>query len=315
MKEWFKRLLAGMAIGAGSAVPGVSGGTIAVIFRVYEKFLWAISNIVKEFKKAFMYLLPMVIGIVLGMLPMIVIMDKALEGFTFGVICIFAGYIIGSLPLLRDEVKEVKPRVIDWVVFSLALLVAVGLGVASCFVSGNVADLFINTPIWFYFVILPVGIVASIALAVPGISGGMILIILGFYRPLIDTTVDTAKNCLAGDWSNFGHQLLILTILFVGVVIGFFITSKLMNYLLGKYRLTTFYSIIGFVVGGVVALFINFEIYEYYKRWASGGQGYLPLYVEIPIGIVLLFVVMILSYLLVKKQRQIKQEENVEKID
>ena len=308
MKDWLKRLLIGAAVGAGSAVPGVSGGTIAVLFKVYEKMMWAISHIIKEFKKAFLYLLPMVIGIVLGMVPMIVLMDKALEGFTFGVICLFAGYIVGSLPLLKEEVKESKPQALEWVILIISLLFAVGLGVASCFVSGNVGAYFINTPIWFFFVVIPVGVVASTALAVPGISGGMILIILGFYRPLIDSTVEIAKECLSGNWTHFLNQFLLLGCFGIGVIVGFFLTSKIMNYFLNKFRARTFYAIIGFVIGGAVALFINYEIYSYYIKWANGLQGYLPMWLELLLGSLLFIGAMIGSYFLSKKNIQMKNE-------
>ena len=317
MKNFFKRLLAGVAIGAGSAVPGVSGGTIAVLFKVYEKLVWAISNIFKEFKKAFLYLLPIVIGLVIGIIPMVILMNKALEGFTFGIICIFAGYIIGSFPLLKDEIKEEKPVLTDKIFFVVALLFAISLGILSCFAAGDVSNYFNDKPIWFYFVLIPVGLISSTALVVPGISGGMILIILGFYRPLIDSTVEVAKECLSGDWSNLLSQFLILLSFGIGVILGFFLTSKLMHFLLGNYRITTFYAIIGFVLGGVIALFFNFEIYSYYLLWASGGQGFFVKELEIPIGIALLLAVTFLSYSLSKYQlkqnkKEITNEENNE---
>ena len=108
IKEWFKTLLAGAAIGVGSSIPGVSGGTIAVILGVYEKLIWAVSSIFKAFKKSIIYLLPMVIGMVLALIPMIYLMDKALNYFLFGIVCLFAGFIVGSITGITDEVKD-KP--------------------------------------------------------------------------------------------------------------------------------------------------------------------------------------------------------------
>ena len=97
MKKWLKTLLSGMAIGFGSAVPGVSGGTIAVIFKVYDKIIWAVSNIFKHFKEAFRVLLPTLLGVVIALIPTIYLMDKALNGFVFGVICIFGSYQVVKL--------------------------------------------------------------------------------------------------------------------------------------------------------------------------------------------------------------------------
>lgn len=313
MKNLLKRLLAGIGIGVGSAIPGVSGGTIAVILHVYESFIWSISHLFKEFKKAIVILLPIVLGIVIGLVPTIILMDKALEGFIFGVVCIFAGFIVGSLPKITAEVKgkPLKPSYI--IILVVAFLITIGLGVGSVVAKSDVSVHFANPEIWFYIVLIPVGLIASIALVVPGISGGMMLILVGFYKPLINSTVDTAKACLAGDWSNFGTQMAILGCFGIGVVIGFFLVSKMMNFLLNKYHDATFYGILGFVLGSIIALFINYEIWEYYTLWSSGGQGFLKKEIEIPLGIALFLICMVLSYLLVRyenKHSVVSEEAN-----
>ena len=306
IKEWFKLFLSGAAIGVGSAIPGVSGGTIAVILRVYEKIVHAVSHIFKEFKRSIIILVPIILGLVVGIIPTIILMDKALEGFVFGVICIFAGFIIGSFPRITSEVKGEKIKKLNIIILVLSALLAIGLGVGSVFAKGSVIGYFYQTPVWFYFVLIPVGLLASCALVVPGISGGMILILLGFYKPLIMTTTDVAKECLHGNWSHFGNQIAILGCFFIGILIGFFIVSKTMNYLLRKYRVNTFYGIIGFVLGSIFALFFNFEIYEYYQKWSLGINGYLKKEYEIIIGVILLVVFAVLSYLLVRYENKKK---------
>ena len=309
VKNWFKVFFSGMAIGFGSAVPGVSGGTIAVIFGVYEKIIWAVSNIFKHFKEAFRVLLPTLLGLVIALVPTIYLMDKALNGLLFAVICLFAGFIIGSIPGIKDEVKDVKP-IYKHIIFAIiAALLAIGLGVGSVLAKADMSPYFVSTPVWFYFLLIAAGLISSVALVVPGLSGGMILLLIGFYTPLITTTTDTLKNCLSGDWSNFGNLVAILGCFLVGVLIGFFLVSKLMHFLLEKYHDVTFYAIIGFVLGSIVALFFNFEIYEYYVMWANGGQGYLKFAIEIPIGIVLLIGATIASYLLVKYKRKVESKK------
>jgi putative membrane protein len=310
MKEWFKTLLAGMAIGVSSAIPGVSGGTIAVILKVYEKIIWAISNIFKEFKKAVIYLLPVLLGVVIAVIPTMILMDKALEGLLFGVVCLFAGFIVGSFPGIVDEVRGQPITRLNIVAIILATLVALGLGIASVLAKADVTSLLLAPEWWLYLVLIPVGVIASIALVVPGISGSMLLLLIGFYKPLINTTIDTAKQCLEGNWSNFGSVILILLCFAIGVIIGFFLISKLMNYLLSKYRQMTFYAIIGFVIGSTIALFMNYEIYEYYKMWASGSYVYMPLYIEIPVGLILLSAGFAISYLLVRYKRKIDSQNN-----
>ena len=309
MKEWFKKFLSGIGIGIGSGIPGVSGGTVAVIFNVYEKFIWSISNLFKHFKEAFKILLPIVLGIVIGVIPTIILMDKALANFLFGIVCVFAGFIVGSIPKLTKEVKDVSVKAKHIIALVAAFLIAAGLGIASVVSQNDVGQFFTNTPIWFYFVLIPVGVVASFALVVPGISGSMMLVLLGFYTPLIESTVATAKNCLAGDWSNFGNQITILGCFAIGVIVGFFFISKLMSFLLSKYRDITFFAIIGFVVGSVIALFINFDIWKYYELWAAGAVMPLKKEIEIPLGIALFIIFIILSYLLTRLEAKYSSKE------
>lgn len=312
LNKTVKTFLAGLGIGFGSAVPGVSGGTIAVIFGVYKSIIWAVSNIFKHFKEAIRVLLPTLLGVVIALVPTIYLMDKALDGFVFGVICIFAGFIIGSIPGITNEVKEVKPTKLLIITCVVAALIAIGLGVGSALIKADLTSYFLDTPVWFYLILIPVGFIASIALVVPGLSGGLILLLMGFYTPLINYTTGTMKNCVNGDWSNFGHLVALLGCFAIGVILGFFFVSKLMNYLLAKHHDITYYGIIGFILGSLVALFYNYEIDSYYQIWAAGKYGFMPLYIEIPVGIILLIGIAILSYQFVRFQRKVAAQEKLE---
>ena len=309
IKEWFKTFFAGMAIGVSSSIPGVSGGTIAVILKVYERLLWSISNLFKAFKKAIIYLVPILLGVIVAMIPTMYLMDKALNGFLFAIVSLFAGFIIGSIPGITDEVKGTPIKKSHIIALVASLLLAVGLGIASVLAKADVTSLLIDPKWWVYLILIPVGFIASIALVVPGLSGGMLLLLLGFYKPLISSTVDVAKECLTGDWSNFGHQIGILACFGVGVIIGFYIISKIMHFLLSKYRVTTFYAIIGFVIGSTIALYFNYEIYEYYVAWSTNAPMAVPMYIEIPVGVILLIVGLIGSYMLVRYKRKQPQQE------
>ena len=307
-KEWLKNLLAGMGIGVGAAIPGVSGGTIAVILKVYDKLIWAVSHLFKEFKKAFIYLLPILIGVILALIPSIYLMDKALDGFVFGIVSLFAGFIIGSFPGVTDEVKGQPIKKSHIVILIITLIIAISLGIGSVYLKADATGLLINHPWWVYLILIPIGILASSALVIPGISGSMILLIIGFYEPLVSITVDTLKNCFQGDWSNFGSLVGLLVSFALGIVIGFYLISKLMHYLLEKYRQATFMGIIGFIIGSTIALYFNNTIYSYYQVWASGTYLKVPMAIEIPIGIVLLILAAIGSYLLVRYKRKIDLE-------
>jgi putative membrane protein len=79
IKEWFRKLVAGLAIGAGAAIPGVSGAAIAVIFHVYEDIIGAVNNFRKRFGWAIKVLIPILLGIIIAVVACIIIFSYAFE--------------------------------------------------------------------------------------------------------------------------------------------------------------------------------------------------------------------------------------------
>ena len=320
VKNWFRSVLAGVGIGVAAAVPGVSGGTIAVILKVYDKLLEAIGDLFKHFVKSFLFLLPIMLGIILGIIPCIILFHYAFSGLLFAIVCLFAGLIIGSFPGIFDEVKEEKPSKLCIFICIITGLVAVGIGVASALLGDkiDISNWFINPEWWFFLLLIPVGALASTALVVPGISGSMILLVLGFYTPLLERATFALQH-IGGE--NFWIIILELFCFGVGVIIGFFTIAKFMSFLLKKWRIKTFWGIIGFILGSTIALFFNHDMYAYYQVWAAGGQGYLPMWAEMIVAFILLAGGIVLSYLLVRYNRKQKalqeiepnEEENVEK--
>ena len=301
--NFLRYFLSGIGIGIGAAIPGVSGGTIAVIFKVFDKIIWAISNLFKKFKEAFIILLPVVLGAVAAAIPCLILFKVALDGFVFGIVSLFAGFIIGGFPSVRSEVKDVKIMQKHIALLTISLLFALAIGVCSVLFSDkiNLRSHFENPEWWFYLVLIPVGMIAATAFIVPGISGSMILLVLGFYKPLLDTISVYVK-----DLSHHAGQLCgFLGALILGAVIGVLTIAKFLRYLLDKHHDSTFFVIIGFIIGSTISLFFNNDIYQYYLLWAGQEslhemKPWMPMYVEIPIGIILLIGGAIGSFMLIK---------------
>ena len=315
-KNWFKKFLAGMGIGAGAAIPGVSGSAVAVVLKVYESIIWAVTNFRKKFGRSFAILLPILLGIIFAVVPCIWLFDRALEQFVFGIICIFAGFLIGSFPGVIDEIRNVKITKKYIILAILGALFVIALGVISVLFGGKM-DLnshFTAMPWWFILILVPVGIIAAVALTVPGLSGSLILLILGFYKPLLECTIQWVKEILtAGDFSNTWKLFAMLGAFAIGVLIGVVITSKAMKFFIGKHHNGTYFAITGFVFGSILVIFFNMVIFNYYLVWAGQTiEGYNPIMgmeFEIPIGILLLVVCAGLSYLLVRSSRKKPKEE------
>ena len=326
IKEWFRKLVAGLAIGAGAAIPGVSGAAIAVIFHVYEDIIGAVNNFRKKFGWAIKVLIPILLGIIIAVIACIIIFSYAFEYLMFVLICVFAGFLIGSFPGITDEVKGEKLNKKYVLLIALGALFVIILGVLNVIVGLNgftVANLFNPQPVWWlYLLLIPVGAVAAVALTVPGLSGSLILLILGFYRPLVDNVKEWASEMLKhGDFSHTGALFGVLGCFAVGCLIGVVVVSKIMNILLKKWRKETFFAIIGFIAGSIFVLFFNSNIVDYYRVWRDASLGdalkihpVLPMWLEMIIGLVALALCAFLSYRLVVAQRkrvqlEVKDEE------
>ncbi len=327
IKEWFRKLVAGLAIGAGAAIPGVSGAAIAVIFHVYEDIIAAVNNFRKKFGWAIKVLIPILLGIIIAVVACIIIFSYAFEYLMFVLICVFAGFLLGSFPGITDEVKDTKITKKYGLLIALGAIFVIILGVLNVIIGLNgftVDNLFNPQPVWWlYLLLIPVGAVAAVALTVPGLSGSLILLILGFYRPLVDNVKDWASEMLKhGDFTHTGALFGVLGCFAVGCLIGVVVVSKIMNILLKKWRKETFFAIIGFIAGSIFVLFFNSNIVNYYRVWMDANLGdalkihpVLPMWLEMIIGFAALALCAFLSYRLVVAQRKrVELEKNDEEL-
>ena len=313
IKAFFKRFFAGMGIGTGAAIPGVSGAAVAVIFKVYEEIIAAVNNFRKQFGYALKVLIPILLGVICAVIPCIILFSFAFEHFLFILISLFAGFLIGSFPGITDEVKGVRPNKKQIIIIVTGALFVVVLGVLSVILGDaiNLQGLFDQMPWWLYLVLVPVGAIAAVALTVPGLSGSLILLIIGFYRPLVDHAKGWGGDIIHGDFSHIGQLLGMLATFAVGCVIGVVLVSKIMTVLLRKYKNSTFFGIIGFILGSIVVLFFNYESVNYYKYWLGLSlpeyvkvNPYLPWWVEVIIGVSVIVLAAFGSYQLVKAERK-----------
>lgn len=241
-------MLKGAAIGVAMIIPGVSGGTIAVLFNIYENLINAISNLKKDFKKSFFYLLPIVLGMVLAFAAMYFPLKLALEYFPVQTISLFSGLMLGSIPMLFKQSLDNGFKKVDFIAGLITFILVIGI----CFIPnmGNV-DLSVNMPKYGYVLLFLIGILGSCALVIPGISGSMLLLIFGYYEPILDTISELTNN--------FTHSLAVLASVGLGIVFGFVVVAKLMNYLLTKYKRITYWAIVGFVIGSIPAIFLSYD--------------------------------------------------------
>ena len=257
--------ITGMAIGTAIIVPGISGGTIALVFGAFKKIVDAVDNLFsKFFWKNLLVLLPFLIGSIIAVAALVFPFQLAFEYSLFSIVCLFAGFIIGSLPGIIDQVKEKKPSTSNILQITIGFIFAGIIGVFSVvfdFYSG-ISALFIERPWYLYLIIFVVGIFGSTGLIVPGFSGSMLLMVIGFYQPILDLV----------DFSNFWPNISLGFVFALGVLVGFIIFSKIMNRLITNHKRSTLFVVIGFIVvvqilliyfGGNLFRTVGLNFYEF----------------------------------------------------
>ena len=287
--------ITGMAIGTAIIVPGISGGTIALVFGAFKRIVEAVDNLfTKNFWKNLLILLPFLVGSIISVAALVFPFQLAFKYCLFSIVCLFAGFILGSLPGITDQVKEKKASFGNVVQLVIGFIFAGIIGVFSVifdFYSG-ISWLFLERPWYLYLIIFIVGIFGSTGLIVPGFSGSMLLMVIGFYQPILDLV----------DFSNFWPNVSLGFVFALGVLVGFIIFSKIMNKLITNHKRSTLFVVIGFILGSLVSIFVNSQMFAYFKN----GFGLLD-YILSPI---LLILGLVLSTLFVLYTRKHKGEED-----
>lgn len=304
LPSFIKDGLVGIGIGTATIIPGISGATIALVFGSFKKIVNAVSNLLsKHFIKNLLILLPFGIGALLAVIGLIKPFQLAFEHCMFAIVCLFAAFIIGSFPGLIDNVKGSKPTKTNLILLIVGFIVAASIGILSiCFkLDKEVNELFEKTPPYLYIILLGLGIIAATGLTVPGFSASMLLLVIGFYKPILNLV--NIEQIKADPGRFFG----LMGCFALGVIIGFFLWSYLMNYLLDKHAKSTHYTVIGFVSGSLVAIFANADMVSYIQS-LSNRQG-ISRYLDWILAPIFIIIGLFLAFTLVKYARKMKQED------
>lgn len=241
-------VLKGVAIGIAFIIPGFSGGSVAAILGIYEKLVEAIANVFHEFRKSVLTILPILLGMLLGVAALILPIQWGLRHYPIPTVTLFVGLAIGGLPSVTEKLKGGKRKPI----YFAAFLIPLAASSALCFLpNAGEVDL-LSVGFGGCLMLVLVGAIGSAALVVPGISGSMLLLIFGYYNPIVAIVTE---NLLRG--LNVGVSILVLACLAVGLVIGFFSVSVLMKFCLKKFPRGTYFAILGFIIGSIPAVYAS----------------------------------------------------------
>ena len=284
--------LLGVFIGLAVIVPGISGSTVAIIFKLYRKFLFAIGNLFRKFRRCFSFLLPIGIGLVIGFVVGFFAVQKALEVSPFTVIGLFAGLMFGAFPAVKDEIageKKTPPRIL---LFVLGLLVPVAVSLFSVFGTESAHSL--EDLSWYHYLLfLFLGYIVAVTQVVPGLSATAMLMVFGYFSSLMDSVH-------LSYWQQNPHVFLVYLCLAAGFLAGLFTFSKALDKIFAKKRKPAFFLITGLSLGSVVTMFFNPDVFAVYKSWAGGA----PFALDLALGVLLFAAGSVLAYLFVRYERK-----------
>ncbi len=241
VSEYIQLVLKGIGIGSANVIPGVSGGTIALLTGIYERFLNSIKSFnltncrlllqgkFKEFSKNtdLWFLMSVFAGIIISTYSLAKLLVYLLDTYPIATWAFFFGLVLVSCYYVALEIKK-------W-----------NLGTIFCGILGIGIALFISfasptqTPESWWFIML-CGAIAICAMILPGISGSFILVLLAKYEFIMNAI------------GNLDMTILILFI--VGALIGLIAFSHLLSWLLKRYRAQTLAVLTGFMVGSLIKL-------------------------------------------------------------
>lgn len=244
--KWIN-ILKGFAMGTSDLVPGVSGGTIALLLGIYNQFIASISGIFsRRFWPSFTFLIPIIIGMLLAMGSLSNLFNYLLSQHHIPTMFFFGGLIIGIVPYLL-KISNYKTSFTTkhymMVIAGIAILIVITLMNNGDKHAGETLTLSTSLIIKYFIA----GMCASSAMILPGISGSFMLLVFGVYGTVMLAISEVVKLNFAG--------LPILLAVGFGVLAGFIISSKIIQYFLTHHKLMTFALIIGFVVGSLFAVF------------------------------------------------------------
>ncbi len=255
--NFFKDILRGAMIGVANIIPGVSGGTMMVSMGVYDKIIWAINHIFKEFKSSVKTLLPYGIGMLASIAGLSFCITYFFERFPLPTAFLFIGLIFGGLPVIFGGLKGKKANagaVLLFVVFfALVILLQIFGGDR-----GVERELVVNAGEM--GILLIMGVITSATMIIPGVSGSMVLMALGYYTPIIAQIRLFIESLTAFDIDGLLKGFAILIPFGIGVLAGILLVARLIEFLLKRYPLYTYSGILGLVIASPVAVLMGIGV-------------------------------------------------------
>lgn len=249
MKKHIFNFLKGICIGIANVIPGFSGGTMAVMVKIYDLFVYAFANIFNDFKNVVKKCWSLFLGIGVGILLALVAIVKLLEIIPFITIMFFVGLIIGSIPSIYKKSSNGKIKIIDIICFILAIAIMIVLPFIQ---TNNDPSKTYNFSI--FIIMFLMGIICSSSMVIPGVSGSLVLMAFGYYAFFMSTFKELLVNLFNFSLENYWNKLGVIACFAIGCVLGIVFISKLITKLTQKHPKTVYVTILGLLIASIFSV-------------------------------------------------------------
>lgn len=237
-----KLIIYGAIIGIANIIPGVSGGTMAVILGVYDRLIQSISNFRKDFVNTLKFLIPIGIGAGLGILLFSKIIEFSLEHYSIATNLVFVGLIIGSVPMIWKKIKgendgENRRRMGAVLAFLICLAIMIYMGISN---PDETSQMMTTLTVGSFMKLFLASIIASGAMIIPGISGSFVLLLLGIYTTVLGAISDL--------------NIVMLIPVALGCTVGLLLCAKIIDILFTKCPQQTYSGILGLMIGSLFSI-------------------------------------------------------------
>ncbi len=228
----------GVCMGTFEVVPGISGGTLAVLLNIYDKLIMSVSHIRDDFKNSVKYLLPIVLGMVFGIVTFSYVILFLNQNYPMETNFLLLGLIVGLIPMILGRAVGSKLRVLNTVPFFVMFAFMIFIICMSLTAESN--NSIITDVTLFEFVrLILVGALASFCLLLPGCSGSMIMLVFGVYYSVMNAI--------------HSFNILLLLPVGIGVLLGLLCGSRAVEFFFNKFPKATYFGILGLIVGSAIS--------------------------------------------------------------
>lgn len=238
--EQIRLVCVGVVLGISTIIAGLSAGTMAVALNVYDRLIAVITPNIKKILAAWKFWLPLAVGAAAGIFLFSKLVTVLYGSYPIPTTWFFVGVIVGSIPLIYRRIQKpssLLPSVPSAICAVIALAVMVVFVVVTPNEGASVYT--VLTPSLFIMLVIS-GVLAALAMIIPGISGSFLLLVIGLYRTVLQAVSEL--------------NIFLLIPFAVGVGIGLFAGAAFVRFLLSKVPRETFGAVFGLVLGSILVL-------------------------------------------------------------